>query len=61
MFGDEQAKANVNLLYAVGQRAGAERAVRELAQASGTSLPVELSPIRLEDDEPAGTTGRQRT
>jgi hypothetical protein len=49
VFGDEQAKANVNLLYALDGRAGADRAVRALAQAAGaTAMRVELRPARIE-------------
>ena len=45
IFGDEQAKANVNLLYAQSGLAGAEREVRSIVQASGAAIPVELRPI----------------
>jgi hypothetical protein len=45
IFGDEQAKANVNLLYAQSGLAGAEREVRSIVQASGAAMPVELRPI----------------
>ena len=45
VFGDEQAKANVNVLYETGGRAAAEGAVREaLASAGGTDVRVALSP-----------------
>lgn len=44
IFGDEQAKANVNALYYQGGLAGTERAVRELTAASGSPAPVELRP-----------------
>lgn len=54
LFGDEQAKANVNLLYAVGGRAGAERAVRQIAQAVGSTSRVELSPMLLESEAGPG-------
>src|SRR5437660_206248 len=38
VFGDEQAKANLNLLYAQGGLSGAEREVRAMVEASGTPL-----------------------
>lgn len=52
VFGDEQAKANVNLLYASEQRAGADRAVRAFAQASGATLRVELRPMASQVQDP---------
>src|SRR5438874_7893283 len=45
IFGDEQAKANVNLLYAQSGLAGTEREVRSIVQASGAAIPVEVRPI----------------
>jgi hypothetical protein len=45
IFGDEQAKANVNLLYAQGGLADAERHVRTIVGISGGGVPVELRPI----------------
>lgn len=45
VFGDEQAKANVNLLYAQGGLSGAEREVRSMVEACGTAVTVELRPI----------------
>ena len=45
VFGDESAKANVNLLYARGGLAGAEREVRAAVQSTGSTLPVELRPF----------------
>ncbi len=51
VFGDEQAKANVNLMYALNQRAGADRAVRELAQLSGSPILVELHPLEMESTD----------
>lgn len=45
IFGDEQAKANVNYLYAEQDLAGADRAVRGLVQSTGGILSVELRPI----------------
>jgi type II secretory pathway component PulK len=45
IFGDEQAKANVNLLYAQGGLSGAEREVRAVVEASNASMAVELRPI----------------
>ena len=44
VFGDEQAKANVDVLYRSGGRAGAERAVRELTAAGGAEVRVRLAP-----------------
>lgn len=44
VFGDEQAKVNVNVLYRDGGRAGAERAVRELTLAAGADVRVALKP-----------------
>jgi hypothetical protein len=56
VFGDEQAKANLNLLYALEGRAGADRLARDMAQAAGATamLRVELRPVLIEppDDEP---------
>jgi hypothetical protein len=43
VFGDEQAKANVNVLYRDGSLAGAESRVREIAALS--NLRVELRPL----------------
>jgi hypothetical protein len=45
VFGDEQAKVNVNLLYALGKHEGASRTVREVVQAAGADARVALSPI----------------
>jgi type II secretory pathway component PulK len=45
VFGDEQAKANVNLLYAKSGLSGAEREVRAIVGSSGAPVPVELRPI----------------
>ena len=45
IFGDEQAKANVNLLYAQSGLAGAERQVRSIVEAAGGGVPVELRPV----------------
>jgi hypothetical protein len=44
VFGDEQAKVNVNLLYRTGGRAGADRAAGELAAAAGGDVRVSLAP-----------------
>ncbi len=44
VFGDEQAKVNVDLLYRTGGRAGTERAVRELTAAGGADVRVALAP-----------------
>jgi hypothetical protein len=43
VFGDEQAKANMNRLYRAGGLSAAERAARQLAQSPG--LSVELRPL----------------
>jgi hypothetical protein len=43
VFGDEQAKANVNLLYRVGGLSGAERGVRRLVR--GADVPIDLRPL----------------
>ena len=51
VFGDEQAKANVNLMYALVGRAGADRAVRALAESSAAALRVELRPMALDSNE----------
>ena len=58
VFGDEQAKANVNTLWR-GGRAEAERAVRALTQAAGVNHQIELRPAitsrtadAAPDDEP---------
>jgi hypothetical protein len=48
VFGDEQAKANVNLLYALGHRDGADRAVRGVVGTIGADLRVELRPILIQ-------------
>ena len=61
VFGDEQAKANVNLMYALGQRAGADRAVRALAQSSGAAVRVELRPMVVDADEDVDTNEAVRT
>jgi hypothetical protein len=53
IFGDEQAKVNVNLLFAVGKQDGATRTVRELVQAAGASVRVALSPAVPEDADAA--------
>jgi hypothetical protein len=55
VFGDEQSKANVNLLYALGQRAGTDQAVRGIVGATGADVRVELRPIFIQppDGEPA--------
>jgi len=45
IFADEQAKANVNLLYAQSGLSGAERDVRTLVAASGAPVAVELHPV----------------
>src|SRR3954470_8830707 len=45
IFSDEQAKANVNLLYAQGGLSGAEREVRAIVQASNAPVTVELRTI----------------
>jgi type II secretory pathway component PulK len=45
VFADEQAKANVNLLYAQGGLSGAEREVRAIVAAAGAPVTVELRPI----------------
>ena len=45
IFGDEQAKANVNLLYAQGGLSGAEREVRSLVEASSSPVMVQLRPL----------------
>jgi type II secretory pathway component PulK len=45
VFADEQAKANVNLLFAQGGMAGAEREVRSIVEAAGAPVTVELRPI----------------
>ena len=50
VFGDEQSKANVNLLWR-GNHAEVERQVRALTQASGLSLPVELRPSAMEIED----------
>jgi hypothetical protein len=47
IFGDEQAKANVNLLYALGQRNGTDAAVRGIVGAIGADARVELRPILI--------------
>ena len=58
-FGDEQAKASVNLLHATGQHAGATRAVREIVRAAGTAARVELRPMTPEEPaEPVEPTER---
>ena len=44
VFGDEQAKANVNEIFRRGGRAEAERAARELVAAAGASARIDLSP-----------------
>lgn len=44
VFGDEQAKVNVDVLYRDGGRTGAERAVRELTAAAGADVRVALTP-----------------
>ena len=54
VFGDEQAKPNVNVLYRQRGLADAERAVRALSQGTGNSLAVELRPL------PADPRGRAR-
>jgi hypothetical protein len=54
VFADEQAKANVNLLYAQGKLAGAEREVRNLLADSRGEVPVRLSPLptpKVREDE----------
>ena len=52
VFGDEQAKANVNLLNVLHGGASTDRAVRQFTQAAGaTSLPVRLRPMPLAPDE----------
>lgn len=45
VFGDEQAKANIDLLYRAGGRAAAERAVRGLTAAGGADVRIALSPV----------------
>ena len=45
VFADEQAKANVNLLYAQGGLSGAEREVRSIVEAAAAPVTVELRPI----------------
>jgi hypothetical protein len=45
IFGDEQAKANVNLLYAQSGLSGAEHEVRAMIGTAGGGVPVELRPI----------------
>jgi len=56
IFADEQAKANVNLLYAQGKLAGAERAVRAAISDNRGDTPVTLRPLPnppVTDDEDA--------
>jgi type II secretory pathway component PulK len=45
IFGDEQAKANINLLYARLGLAGAEREVRAIVAGANAAVPVELRPV----------------
>src|SRR5665213_644488 len=45
VFGDEQAKANVNMLYAQSGLSGAEHEVRAIVATAGGGVPVELRPI----------------
>jgi type II secretory pathway component PulK len=57
IIADEQAKANVNLLYAQGKLAGAERAVRAVISDNRGDTPVTLRPLARpavadDDDEP---------
>jgi hypothetical protein len=51
IFGDEQAKANVNLLYALGKRDGADQAVRRIVGVIGADVRVELRPILIQAPE----------
>jgi hypothetical protein len=54
VFADEQAKANVNLLYAQGKLAGAEREVRHLLADLRGDLTVSLRPLptpKVREDE----------
>jgi hypothetical protein len=52
VFGDEQAKANVNMLQARDGPASADRVVRQLAQAAGAAaLRVELRPVAPEPSD----------
>jgi hypothetical protein len=56
IFGDEQAKANINAIYRRRGRSQTELAVRALAAAAGASPRVEVRPLDLTDapinDEP---------
>jgi hypothetical protein len=51
IFGDEQAKANVNLLYALGKRDGTDQAVRGIVGTTGADVRVELRPILIQAPE----------
>ena len=56
VFADEQAKANVNLLYAQGKLTGAEREVRNLLADNRGEMLVRLTPLpapklRADEDE----------
>jgi hypothetical protein len=48
VFGDEQAKANVNLLYALGKRDGTDQAVRGIVGTTSADVRVELRPIVIQ-------------
>ena len=55
VFGDEQAKANVNALYRTGGPAGADRAVRRLLQTADLAVELRPLPSRLaaaEEEDP---------
>jgi hypothetical protein len=53
VFGDEQAKANVNLLYALGKRDDTDQAVRGIVGTTGADVRVDLRPILIQppDDQ----------
>lgn len=44
VFGNEQAKANIDVIYRTGGRAAAEQAVRQLTAAGGADVRVVLAP-----------------
>lgn len=59
-FGDEQAKASVNLLLAADGQAGATRAVREVVQASGAAERVELRPMAPDESNDVAPSQGER-
>lgn len=56
-FADEQAKANVNLLYATGGHDGATRAAYQIVRSSGAAARVRLKPLALEPSSDAVEPG----